>query len=142
IPFVRTFLGNENRSIRPALEFELEHRRAVLAWLVRGCLEWQRRGLDQDVPPDIRNATAEYRRDNEALTPFLDECCVISLTARAKAEALRTAYVAWAGRNGIQRPLGVRKFGEALTRRFEKSHANDGSWYAGVGLRESTREQE
>ncbi len=137
IPFLKTFHGKEDRTIRPALEREPEHRRAVLAWLVAGALAWQARGLDRDVPAVIRQATIEYRKENESLTPFLDDCCVIDPNARAKADALRTAYVGWAARNGLRMALGPRKFGEALERQFVRKRANDGAWYFGVGLRDA-----
>ncbi len=71
------------------------------------------------------------------MTPFLDDCCVIDPNARAKADALRTAYVGWAARNGLRMALGPRKFGEALERQFVRKRANDGAWYFGVGLRDA-----
>jgi P4 family phage/plasmid primase-like protien len=41
----------------------------ILTWAVKGCLEWQRRGLGE--PPEVRTATAEYRAVEDRLAPFL-----------------------------------------------------------------------
>lgn len=42
----------------------------ILAWLVRGCLEWQRDGLGE--PPDVASATAEYLHDEDQVGQFID----------------------------------------------------------------------
>lgn len=44
----------------------------ILAWMVRGCLEWQRRGLG--MPPEIKQATDEYREAEDIVGRFLREC--------------------------------------------------------------------
>jgi putative DNA primase/helicase len=43
----------------------------ILAWMVRGCLDWQRAGLQ--VPASVKAATAAYRREQDRLQEFLDE---------------------------------------------------------------------
>lgn len=44
----------------------------VLSWLVRGCLEWQREGLNP--PPIVREAGRQYRDLQDDLGDFLYEC--------------------------------------------------------------------
>jgi len=45
----------------------------ILAWFVRGCLEWQNQGLN---PPDIvLQATEEYKLEEDVLGRFIDDCC-------------------------------------------------------------------
>lgn len=47
----------------------------ILAWIVRGCLEWQNVGLS---PPEcVRRATESYRGDEDTLGLFLEECCSV-----------------------------------------------------------------
>jgi P4 family phage/plasmid primase-like protien len=43
----------------------------LLAWMVRGCLEWQKRGLD--MPAEVRQATDDYRESEDILGRFLKE---------------------------------------------------------------------
>ncbi|HEX4000196.1 MAG TPA: phage/plasmid primase, P4 family [Pirellulales bacterium] len=62
----------------------------VLAWLVRGCLEWQRKGLN--APPEARQATDAYKADENILGGFIDECCTVSVDEEAGASELLSAY--------------------------------------------------
>lgn len=51
----------------------------ILAWLVRGCIEWQKNGLQ--APKMIQDKTAEYREDEDQIQHFMSECCEVSNTA-------------------------------------------------------------
>jgi putative DNA primase/helicase len=44
----------------------------ILAWLVRGCLEWQQQGLNP--PAKVIEATNEYRSDEDVMQQFFEEC--------------------------------------------------------------------
>jgi putative DNA primase/helicase len=58
----------------------------ILAWAVRGCLEWQRDGLGTS--EEVRDATADYRDGEDRIGPFLEEVCVQSPAARVVASRL------------------------------------------------------
>ena len=45
---------------------------AILAWLVRGCLAWQREGLK--VPECMQEARQDYRNEQDTFQAFLDDC--------------------------------------------------------------------
>ena len=109
----------------------------ILAWIVQGCLEWQREGLR---PPDeVRRATGRYRAEMDVLAAFIDEECVVSDHATATAKALYSAYKAWCDENG-EKPETQRRFGGRLKERgFENGKITSGphkghiQWY-GIGL--------
>src|SRR4029079_2313008 len=44
--------------------------RGILAWAVRGCLEWREHGLG--VPDEVRAATASYREEMDVFGGFLE----------------------------------------------------------------------
>lgn len=88
---------------------------AILAWAVRGCLEWQRCGLGSSSA--IERATAEYRAEMDPVAPFLDECCVVESDAAVGSTDLYTAYVAWTHRAGEHHELSSNAFGRRLTAR-------------------------
>lgn len=48
----------------------------ILAWLVRGCLEWQRSGLG--APIAVREETATYRQEEDRVAQFLTDRCQVS----------------------------------------------------------------
>ena len=47
----------------------------ILAWMVRGCLKWQREGLGE--PEEVETATRTYREEQDFLGPFLEDCCKV-----------------------------------------------------------------
>lgn len=63
---------------------------AILAWAVRGCLEWQRDGLG--IPQVVENATETYRREMNPFADFVDGCCDISPQAWTATERIWSAY--------------------------------------------------
>lgn len=76
------------------LEHKLSVERAgILAWIVAGCIEWQRSGLGTCAA--IENASAAYRQREDRLALFLEECCEIDEAASVENGELRDAYQAW-----------------------------------------------
>lgn len=79
----------------------------ILAWAVRGCLEWQREGLGD--PAEVNAATAAYREESNPLAEFFAARCVFAEDAKVSRRALREAYEDWARGIGAE-PLGARNF--------------------------------
>jgi len=75
IPFSVHITDDEkNESLKEELKKELE---GILAWAVRGCLDWQQQGLAE--PNIVKTATAEYRSEQDTLGNFIAEKCVIKI---------------------------------------------------------------
>ena len=85
---------------------------AVLAWLVKGCLRWQKKGLA--VPEIVERATEDYRADQDPLKDFFEDCCEFDPTAFVPVSELRSAYDQLCKENGTRYPLGPRQFNERL----------------------------
>jgi len=109
IPFSARFDGvDEDKLLGAKLQAEAA---GILAWAVRGCLLWQSEGLG--LPLAVREATTLYRRENDSLAMFIEDCydrcpdCVV-----ASAELLRD-YRAWAMENG-EMALNARALGPRL----------------------------
>lgn len=106
---------------------------AILAWIVGGCLAWQRDGLG--LPEAVNQATNEYREESDVLGEFIDECCEVGKPVRTKSSELYAGYLKWCERSG-ERSVGKNAFGEAIVERgFDKTRSN-GIWYSGIELRE------
>jgi putative DNA primase/helicase len=52
-----------------------QERSGILAWLVRGCLDWQQQGLA--IPDAIKASTDAYREEEDMIGQFIDDCCII-----------------------------------------------------------------
>ena len=93
LPFTVTIPKEKvDTSLPDKLKAELP---GILAWAVRGCLDWQARGLS--VPSAVDQATGDYRRDQDELGRFLDECCVLADGATVTKSALYEEYQNWGG---------------------------------------------
>ena len=84
IPFEARFEGEaDDRGLEERLLGELS---GILDWAVRGCLEWQRRGLEP--PAAVQAATASYRTDSDPLAEFLAERTFPKRAARSRPRPL------------------------------------------------------
>jgi phage/plasmid-associated DNA primase len=136
IPFtVRISTEIPRREMRAKLRAELP---GILAWIVRGCLEWQRSGLG--VPEEVAAATDAYRQEMDIVGRFVDECCMLPPGASVGATPLYHAYTQWCEQND-EEPLKQQTFGRRLSDRgFERKRGTAGrSTWRGLGLRESDR---
>ena len=103
----------------------------ILAWLVRGCLAWQKEGLRP--PETVVAATAQYKKDEDLIDRFISDCCMLGPNFVVQAGSLYTAYQKWAADMGMKAMTGI-NFGKEMQSRFdsyEKRHV----FYLGVGLR-------
>ena len=103
----------------------------ILAWAVRGCLDWQREGLG--TPEIVQVATNSYRGEMDVLGQFLEDSCVQQPTASVPKGELYTAYEAWCEQSG-ERPIAKRTFGQRLREKgFEERKSGTHLW-VGIGL--------
>ena len=89
LPFLQNIPANERDPVLPQkLQAEWP---AILRWMVDGCLEWQRVGLQP--PASVRVATDDYLNAEDILGQWLDESCVVS--AKLGWIALSSLYGSW-----------------------------------------------
>jgi len=104
----------------------------ILAWLVEGYLLWQKKGLSP--PPIVKQAVAEYRRNEDILSDFLDECCEIGPELNEGASVLYDCFENWWTKNVSKNPPKQRRFGQWLGMRFEKQKIKGVYVYDGISL--------
>lgn len=102
----------------------------ILAWAVRGCREWQQRGLDD--PDEVLEATNAYQREQDTLASFLTECCTVREYAKIQSALLLKAYQEWSGdKNMTQQTFRIR----LRDKGFESKQGTGGYYYVqGVGM--------
>jgi putative DNA primase/helicase len=71
---------------------------AILAWMIEGCLAWQREGLNP--PPTVRDATAAYLDAQDALAAWFEEGCERDADGFETRAALFDSWTAWATASG------------------------------------------
>jgi putative DNA primase/helicase len=112
---------------------------AILRWMIEGCVEWQRDGLQP--PAAVKAATDDYLDAEDAFGLWLAEDCTRSARAWENSTVLYEAWVRWADRNG-EHPGRSKNFSQTLEARgFEKSReAGTGKrGFTGIALRSEAR---
>ncbi len=103
----------------------------ILAWAVRGCLEYQRDGGLR--PPErVQAATREYRAGQDQLGEFIDDSCDTAESATVTNPALYAAYQMWAGKGAWSH----RRFTAAMRERgYEPTRSGKARGWVGIGLK-------
>ncbi len=129
LPFTKTFdESKRDTHLAEKLRAEAPH---ILAWMVEGCLSWQEQGL-ADIPQTIREATAEYKEDQDLIGAWLADSCLLAPQKEALSTTLYNSYKFWCENNGL-RSSSSRVFSRRLTERgFSCRKSNSQQLWAGV----------
>lgn len=138
IPFLQRFVDdpqapNEHQRDPALKDALLSEASGILAWLVRGCLAWQRDGLR--VPAFLQLATDEYRRSEDEIADFLADRCIVEHSATIGAAQFLKLYQAWADEMNLSSRLNGRKFRERMLTRFKQGRKGPGMVWLGVRAR-------
>lgn len=129
--------GSAELQIDPDLPENLEaERESILAWCVHGCHEWLHNGMQQ--PSAVRNATSQYRRDEDVISQWLADRCTQSRGSRVKGADAYRDYVKWCESTGAI-TASNKQFGTYMKKSFEARKSN-GVWYLGIELRPNSNE--
>ncbi|MFV0445448.1 MAG: phage/plasmid primase, P4 family [Planctomycetaceae bacterium] len=131
VPFAVQFSGDrQDKSLPDKLRGERE---GILAWLVRGCQQWQQLGLAN--PDAVLQATAEYRNDSDVLGRFIEERCCVGEGFEARFKQLFDSFEEWASDAGERTP-SKRALGQMLTEKGFIARQSSGRVYTGIGMKE------
>ena len=134
IPFVVVIPPEErDPELKRAFRSDPHEQTAILAWLVKGCLDWQQQGLN--VPARVRDYTDAYRAENDPLTEWLTDECTLDPAKWTPGRTLRANYETWC-ENSSTKPLDPgRPWGNALKAHGcdRKRHAKAHGWQ-GISL--------
>jgi putative DNA primase/helicase len=133
IEFNRQFAGLlADVALRRKLQMELP---GILAWAVRGCLEWQKYGLRE--PQRISRATLGYRQESDQVGRFFKDRCDLQPARQTPAKELYDDYVLWCGRQH-ETPAANNLFAVKLAERgiegIQRKRESGGVVYRGLGL--------
>ena len=126
IPFTVTIPDAEiDRDMGAKLRAEAE---GILALALRGCLEWQQRGLNE--PQEVKHAMQQHRQEMDIISRFTADCCEVGPIFRETKHKLHAAYETWCHEMGEQ-PESKKAFGMALRRIPGLEDGKDGKigWY-------------
>jgi putative DNA primase/helicase len=131
VPFEAEFTGNDrDDDLARKLAAEAP---GILAWAIRGCLDWQRDGLGSC--SKVEQATEGYLTTMNPLHPFIDAGhCRLNPRAQTQGGPLRQAYENWCIQSGA-RKLSTSEYAAALEALgCEKWKAKTGAVWSGIEL--------
>lgn len=105
----------------------------ILAWLVRGCLEWRALGLN--APEKVRADTDQYRDEEDAIALFLDETYDESPGGERQSKLVYQDYLAWANESGMN-PVNRTVFGKRIKSKLDSEVRSNLTYYKGIALKE------
>jgi len=131
------FLDGDPRQDKDLPEKLLQEKAGILRWLVEGALLWQKEGLGE--PPAVKEATEEYKTEQDIITAFLNDECEIDENATETVQRVYARYLRWCDDNG-ERPIAKRELSIRLKERgFETARGPHNIW-VWKGLRLIERE--
>jgi putative DNA primase/helicase len=110
----------------------MEEGPGILASLVHDCLRWQKEGLKP--PAKVLASTAEYMRDEDILSGFIEQCCIVGPALNVSAAQLKETWEKWFRENIGDKPYSWRWVGLRLKKKFESYNKDGRTWYRGLGL--------
>ncbi len=123
--------NERKRDTRLKSDLSEERKSQILAWLVNGCLKWQREGL---LAPDALLSSKEaYRREEDTIGRFIEENCELDPSYQVPARSLYNRWKEWAQETGHGK-MSSTFFGTEVSKRYEKKHTMHGRIYSGLRL--------
>ena len=148
IPFMYSFVAEPDSNKRNQKQRDDQLREklkgeasGILAWLVRGCLEWQQQGL---CPPEqVTSATEEYRLGEDTITQFVTETCDQAADLKSNATDIYNVFKRWYRINITAKPGSCpaqKKFGSMLGKQFKKEKVGGNTRYFGLMLKDNVHQ--
>lgn len=107
---------------------------AVLAWMIEGARRFIANGYKLTPPTVVREALADYRKSNDWLGAFMEECCDLGENYAVSSKELYQRYTAYCQVSGDYR-RDSRDFANAMkSAGFELKHKMHGNAYTGLRL--------
>jgi putative DNA primase/helicase len=139
IPFEESLpVSEQDPSVKTMLTEDHAVRAAVLAWAVQGTRMWLAEGLGSSQA--VERATGDYRKEQDVVGDFIDECCVCGAALSVTNRDLRRVYDKWCLENG-ERSLGAKALAERLKHHgFKPGRTMHARGWQGLRLRDSVEQ--
>lgn len=104
----------------------------ILNWVLHGCLEWQKKGLQE--PTNIKQAIESYRSESDPIHEFVQEHCIVAPRKWIYCASLYDKY-----RKATSKILDRRLFDEhllTLLPTLKKGRTKGKQYWSGISLQE------
>jgi putative DNA primase/helicase len=105
----------------------------VLNWMIEGCLQWQKIGLD--LPASMRDDTQAYRHEQDVVGRFIDEESVVGEEFTSPKHLTYLCFKEWAEEAGEHYTMTQMEFNEKMLSKFEDGRSKGGRFWKGFKLK-------
>ena len=144
IPFQMRFVDKPSRNNERPKDINLQEKllqesSGILAWLVRGCLDWQAAG-NLNPPEIVTEHGEEYRLDEDPVQQFVNEKCLTGTGYKAQAKPLHDSFSKWFAETYGEKTSvpSLKRFSDRLRRNFHREEGRN-VWFHGIALVEADR---
>jgi putative DNA primase/helicase len=108
----------------------------ILAWMVRGCLEWQRLG-GLGEPQVVSEATQEYQAEEDIVAQFIADHVDKVAGAQQSQESVHAEFVKWCREHDLPQPMSSQALAERVCELLgvELKRTSRGQVFVGIELR-------
>ena len=137
VPFTLSFVENPGLAHERQRDKDLQSKltteaSGILAWLYRGFRVWRREGLN---PPDrIKAATNDFRNENDSISQFILNQCLVMPGVRVKAGELFEGYRTFCEAEFLT-PENQTSFFRNIKTRFKTERKTNARWYIDIALK-------
>ena len=132
IPFVHP-IPPEKRKRRDIIDAALaSEAEGILAWLVRGAIDWYNNGLM--APTVVDEAVNAYRSEMDLIQQFYDECIIDG--GSVSRQEVYQAFTGWSKENGYKFTMSAASFGRRFSKKIsvDQSREKRGGKYVWLGI--------
>jgi putative DNA primase/helicase len=139
IPFVVTIPPEEvDKALLDKLKTEAP---GILAWMVEGCMRWQREGLGE--PPEVSEESAKWQEESDRFRAFIAERYVVDANSWVPVGNPWSGYGDWCESNRERNRLSKAAFDTKLSELgCRRSSRNNGTTRVWIGIRTRTPEED
>ena len=136
IPFIHRFVDNpqgefEHQRDTKLIEKLQKEKAGILNWIISGCLEWQRIGLQ--IPEKLKAATNQYKAEADNFPEFIEENCILKEGAYVTVNEMGYRYESYNSDNPNK--LTRRKFNKRMeSMGFYREPRNNKKCWINIGL--------
>jgi putative DNA primase/helicase len=133
IPFTVTIAAEKKD---PNLLEKLRHELpGILNWAVAGYQEWKRMGLTP--PAVIREQVKEYKREEDVLAEWLEDCCDHGAETHVTREELQQSYMTYCARTGVRSMSAKALYAALKERGFAETKRSGVRCFSGFSMKVS-----
>ncbi len=138
VPFVLSFVSSPSKIFERQEDVMLskkleDEKPGILAWLVRGCLDWQKEGMKLNPPRTVQIATDKYRDEEDVIGQYIRERYDIGPGKEIQAGKAFEDFEKWCNENG--HAANQKLFGADMKSRFDYKDGRNVT-YLGLCLKE------